>query len=54
MRINFYEAVLSEDDRTMLVKERAVNYEAGKLNNPEDIVLMMRRLLHIEKMAEEY
>lgn len=54
MRINFYEAVLSEDDRTLLVKERAVNYEAGKLNNPEDIVLMMRRLLHMEKMAEEY
>ena len=54
MRINFYEAVLSEDDRTTLVKERAVNYEAGKLNNPEGIVLMMRRLLHIEKMAEEY
>lgn len=54
MRINFYEAVLSEDDRTMLVKERAVNYEIGKLNNPEDIVLMMRRLLHMEKMAEEY
>ena len=54
MRINFYEAVLSEDDRTRLVKERAVNYEAGKLNSPEDIVLMMRRLLHMEKMAEEY
>ena len=54
MRINFYEAVLSEDDRTMLVKERAVNYETGKLNNPEDIVLMMRSLLHMEQMAEEY
>ena len=54
MRINFYEAVLSEDDRTMLVKEKGVNYEAGKLNSPEDIVLMMRRLLHMEQMAEEH
>ena len=54
MRINFYEAVLSEDDRTKLLKERAVNYEAGKLSNPEDIVLMMRRLLHMEQMAEEH
>lgn len=54
MRINFYEAMLSEDDRTKLVKEKGLNYEAEKLNNPEDIVLMMRRLLHMEQMAEEY
>lgn len=54
MRINFYEARLSEDERIMLVKEKGVNYEAGKLNNPENIVLMMRRLLHIQQMAEEY
>lgn len=52
MRINFYEAILSEDD--MLVKDKAVNYETGKLNDPEDIVLMMRRLVHMEQMAEEY
>lgn len=54
MRINFYEARLSEDERIMLVKEKRVNYEAGKLNNPEDIVLMVRRLLHVEQMAEEH
>lgn len=54
MRINFYEAILSEDDRTMLVKDKAVNYEAGKLNDPKDIALMMRRLVHMEQMAEEY
>lgn len=54
MRINFYEAMLSEDDRTMLVKEKAVNYEAVKLNSPADIVLMMRRLVHMEQRAEEY
>lgn len=54
MRINFYEARLSEDDRTMLVKEKGVNYEAGKLSSPKDIVLMMRRLLQMEQMAEEH
>ncbi len=54
MRINFYEARLSEDNRIMLVKEKGVNYDAGKLNNPEDIVLMIRRLLHVEQMAEEH
>lgn len=54
MRINFYEAMLSEDDRTKLVKEKGLNYEAEKLNSPESIVLMMRRLLHMEQMAEEH
>lgn len=53
MRINFYDAVL-EDNRTMLVKEKAVNFEAGKMNNSEKVVMMMRGLLHLEKMAEEY
>lgn len=54
MRINFYEAVLSKDDRTMLVKEKGVNYENVKFSSPEDIVLMMRRLVHMEQMAEEH
>ena len=54
MRIYFYEARLSEDDRTMLVKEKGMNYDAEKLNSPESIVLMMRRLLHMEQMAEEH
>ena len=54
MRINFYETMLSEDDRTMLVKEKGVNYGAGKLDNPEDIVLMMHSLLHMGQMAEEH
>lgn len=38
----------------MLVKEKGVNYDAGKLNSPEDIALMMRKLLHVEQMAEEH
>lgn len=54
MRINFYEARLSEDDRVILVKDKAVNYEAEKLNAPEKIVKLMQELLHMGKMAEEY
>ena len=53
MRINFYDAVL-EDNRTMLVKEKAVNFEAGKMNNSKEVVMVMRKLLHLEKRAEEY
>ena len=54
MRINFYDAMLSDDGRTMLVKEKAVNYEAKKMNNPQEIMLMMRSLLHLERRAEEH
>lgn len=54
MRINFYEARLSEDDRIILVKDKAVNYKAEKLNAPDKIAKMMRELLHMGKMAEEY
>lgn len=54
MRINFYEAIQSKDGRTVLVKEKTVNYEPGKLNSAKVIVLMMRKLLHIGQMAEEH
>lgn len=54
MRINFYEARLSEDGRVMLVKEKGVNYEAGKLDSPREIVMMLRKLLHMGQMAEEH
>ena len=53
MRINFYDAKL-EDSRTVLVKDKAVNYDIGKINSPNEIVLMMRTLIQIEQMAEEY
>jgi len=53
MRINFYETILSEDDRIMLVKEKGLNYDAGRLNSPEKIALMMQKVLSMEKMAEE-
>ena len=54
MQINFYEARLSEDDRTMLIKEKGVDYEEGKLNSPKGIAMMMRKLLNMGQMAEEH
>ena len=54
MRINFYEARLSEDDRVILVKDKTADYQTEKVNTPDRIAKMMRELLHMEKMAEEY
>lgn len=53
MRVNFYEAFLSDDGRTALVKEKAVNYEAARLTDPQAVVLMMHSLTHIGELAEE-
>lgn len=53
MRITFYDARIS-DNKTMLVKEKAVNYETEKINSPKKVAEMMKKLLHLEEMAEEY
>ena len=54
MRINFYNTMLSEDNRTILVKERGVNYGIGKICSPDDTVRMMKELLYLDKLAEEH
>ena len=54
MRVNFYNAVLSEDNRTILVKERGVNYGIGKICSPNDTVRMMKELLYMDRLAEEH
>ena len=54
MRVNFYDLVLSEDDRAVLEKKKAVNFATGKMNHPDEVVTMMRDLLHMDKMAEEH
>jgi DNA repair proteins len=54
MRINFYEAMLSEDRTPMLVKEKGVNYGAGRMDSPKEAALMMQELLHMDKLAEEH
>lgn len=54
MRINFYDARITGDDKTILVKERGVNYETLNMNNPEKIYMMMQQLLHMGELAEEH
>ncbi len=54
MRVNFYDTMLSEDNRTVLVKERGVNYGIGKICTPYDTVHMMKELAHMDKLAEEH
>lgn len=54
MRITFYDARITEDDKTMLVKEKAVNYETEKINNAKKMAELGQKLLHLHEMAEEY
>ena len=54
MRINFYDARITDDARTILVKEKGVNYESLSMNCPEDISRMLQELLHMDKLAEEH
>lgn len=54
MRINFYDTRIVDDSRTILVKEKGVNYETIDMNNPEKIYLMMQMLLNMGELAEEH
>ena len=54
MRINFYDARITDDARTILVKEKGVNYESLSMNCPEDISRMLQNLLHMNELAEEH
>ena len=54
MRINFYDARITDEDKTILVKERGINYETIDMNNPEKIYVMMQMLLHMDELAEEH
>ena len=54
MRINFYDARVAEDFRTVLVKEKGINYECSKMNNPEEISRMAQILLQLDRLAEEH
>ena len=54
MRINFYDARITDDDRTILVKEKGINYETLNMNCPEKISMMMQTLLHMDELAEEH
>lgn len=54
LRINFYDARLSEDGKTMLVKEKGVNYQIDSVNNPKNIARLMRDILDMDRLAEEH
>lgn len=54
MRINFYDARITEDARTILVKEKGINYESTKMNDPEEISKMLKTLLYMDELAEEH
>lgn len=54
MRIDFYDARITEDARTILVKEKGINYESTKMNGPKEISRMLKTLLHMDKLAEEH
>lgn len=42
MRIDFYDARITDDARTILVKEKGVNYESLQLDCPEKISKMLQ------------
>lgn len=57
MRINFYDTRLSEDGRTMLVKEKAVNYQTdGNMNahSPKVLKELMNSIVHLNILGEEH
>lgn len=54
MRINFYDTRIVDDSRTILVKEKGINYESTKMNVPEEISKMLKTLLHMDELAEEH
>lgn len=54
MRINFYDTRITDDSRTILVKEKGINYESPKMNCPKEISLMLKTLLHMDELAEEH
>lgn len=57
MRINFYDTRLSEDGRTMLVKEKAVNYQTdGKVDicSPKIVKELMNSIVQLNMLGEEH
>lgn len=54
MRLTFYDTRIDEDGRTVLIKERAVNYTCEKLNTAARVVALARDVLQMDKLAEEH
>jgi len=56
MRINFYDTRLSEDSRTILVKEKAINYQASNIDtcSPKILKDLMNTVVHLNVLGEEH
>lgn len=54
MRINFYDTRITESGRTILLKEKGVNYETMRIDCPGKISRMLQTLLHMDELAEEH
>lgn len=54
MKVKQYKTILGEENIPMLVKEKEVLYQEGKIESPENVVKMMREVFSIHKQTEEY
>lgn len=54
MKLNFYDTRIGEDYKINLVKEKTISYEVDKVNKPKEFAEMMRNVLFMDKLAEEY
>ncbi len=50
----FYDTKLNENGGVMMVEKKRADYEADKLNCPEQIAILACRLLHLDEFAEEH
>lgn len=53
MRITFYDTII-KNYQTILVKEKAVNYKADRINSPRYAVELINNLTSLNIMAEEH
>ena len=52
--VNFYDTRLTASGGVMLVEEKQADYEADKMNCPEQIAILACQLLHLDEYAEEH
>lgn len=54
MRINFYDTRLSEEGRTMLIREKGINYAADNDFSPSRLVKLLNDTVSLNTLAEEH
>lgn len=50
MKVKQYKTILGEENIPMLVKEKEVLYQEGKIESPENVVKMMREVFSINHL----